>query len=337
MNTGTKHITEDFSKLRRVLKNQSIRCAVFIYFHAINKKTDETTKPISKANKLLKPAQPIEQSKKASVSCRGAEKLTNGCQKRFIMQPALWNSTLMRRFSALDRIYARIEDSQQYFKQASTQAGNPIACPRRCGTCCIHFTPDVTALEAERLALYLLVEKRDLIDPFLGRIEESEKAGETWDSDKACPFWNPDKPGENCMVYPGRALVCRLFGYCAVLDKKGRPSFALCDKMPPLADRGERIFTGEETLRGLFGQRPPLMDEFSREILALDPSGAGERRSIIEALPAALSKISLLLRLAESDSDSKGALPAAEPGFGLSSTTPSAEADSDPDDFPIAS
>ncbi len=260
------------------------------------------------------------------------------------MKPALWNSTLMRRFSALDRIYARIENSQQNFRRESAKSGNPIACPQRCGTCCIRFTPDVTPLEAERLAYFLLIERREMIEHFFARIEESSRTGEPWGSDKACPFWNPDKPGENCMVYPARALVCRLFGYCAVLDKAGRPSFALCDKMPKLPDRGERIFTGEETLHSLFGQRPPLMDEFSREVLALDPSGAGDRRSIIDALPVALSKISLLLRLAENDAQGQAGMPDAEPGFGLPPTSASGlagaqadDADSDPDDFPIAS
>ena len=245
--------------------------------------------------------------------------------------------SLMRRFSALDRIYTRIEDSQQDFKQASAQAGNPIACPRRCGTCCIHFTPDVTPLEAERLAYYLLVEKNELINHFLHQIDESAKTGESWASDKACPFWNPDKPGENCMVYPARALVCRLFGYCAVLDKEGRPSFALCDKMPPLVNRSKRIFTGEAALQSLFGERPPLMDEFSRQVLALDPTGAGERRSIIEALPIALSKISLLLRLAQDDSDNGAASSTAGLGLGQGIEAASNNADSNPDDFPIAS
>ncbi|MDX9783178.1 MAG: YkgJ family cysteine cluster protein [Spirochaetia bacterium] len=241
------------------------------------------------------------------------------------MQPALWNSTLMRRFSALDRIYGRIESSQQDFKRASDRAGNPIACPIRCGSCCVHFTPDVTPLEAERLAYYLLVERKDLIDHFFSQLNKSAKAGEAWTGDSACPFWNPERPGENCMVYPARALVCRLFGYCAVLDKEGRPSFALCDKMPSLAGRQERIFSGEAMLQGLFGRRPPLMDEFSREVLALDPSGAGQRRSVIEALPTALEKIALLLQLAEADADQSDA-----------ALSPS-EADSDPDDFPIAS
>lgn len=235
MNTGTKHITEDFSKLRRVLKNQSIRCAVFIYFHAMNKKTDETTKPISKANKLLKPAQPIEQSKKASVSCRGAEKLTNGCQKRFIMQPALWNSTLMRRFSALDRIYARIEDSQQYFKQASTQAGNPIACPRRCGTCCIHFTPDVTALEAERLALYLLVEKGTSSILFSAGSRSRKKPAKPGIPIRPAPFGTRINPARTAWSIPGGPWYADCSDTAPFLTRKGdqaSPSATRCLPSP---------------------------------------------------------------------------------------------------------
>lgn len=245
------------------------------------------------------------------------EKAIDRRRKRLIMHPALWNSTLMRRFSVLDRIYTRIETAQTEFKKASADAGNPIACPERCGTCCIHFLPDVTPLEAERLALYLSVEKPELIQSFLARADATTQVKTEEKPSKACPFWNPDKPGENCMVYPARALVCRLFGYCAVTDKVGNPSFALCDMMPPLEANTTRIFTGQATLESLFGRRPPLMDEFSREILALDPSGSGQRRSIYEALPEALARVALLLRLAEESDNPLSA--------------------SNPDDFPIAS
>lgn len=223
----------------------------------------------------------------------------------------------MRRFSVLDRIYTSIETTQAEFKKASADAGNPIACPERCGTCCIHFIPDVTPLEAERLALYLLVEKPELIQHFLARADVAAQSKAEEKLSQACPFWNPDKPGENCMVYPARALVCRLFGYCAVTDKVGNPSFALCDMMPSLKANTTRIFTGLKTLESLFGKRPPLMDEFSREILALDPTGSGLRRSIYEALPEALARVALLLRLVE-ESDNPQSV-------------------SNPDDFPIAS
>ena len=207
---------------------------------------------------------------------------------------ALRDTTLVQRMLALDAAYARIGREHAVFRKSAADFGTPIACPDLCGSCCIHFLPDTMPIEADRIAFHLLTGRRDLIDHFF----ENKKAAESRDA--ACPFWNPEKPGENCMIYPVRPLVCRLFGFSSTTDKNGEPTFSLCRHMPPHPGIEGRSLTGTTVMEGLFGAVPPHMADFSREIVGLDPQEAGRRTSICEALPLSLSKVSLLLQLAKS-------------------------------------
>lgn len=219
-------------------------------------------------------------------------------RKRSVMNRSIWDTTLMRRLSALDTIYLRVDQSQAEFRGKAEKNGNSIACPPRCGSCCLHFVPDATPIEAEKLAFFLLTEKPEMIDHFFSRREESAAI------DAACPFWDQDKPGQNCMVYPSRPLICRLFGFCSVVDKRGEPAFALCRQMPALESCEARSFTGKEVMDETFGAIPPPMVDFSRAIAALDPCDSGQRFKITEALPPALAKVSLVLGLAAASAGS---------------------------------
>ena len=212
------------------------------------------------------------------------------------MNRTVWDTSLMRRINALDAIYTRVERAQATFRESAQNHGSPLACPKRCGTCCVHFVPDLMPIEADRIAYYLRTEKGGLIDHFLAHRQEAKAA------DATCPFWNPDKPGENCMIYPARPLICRLFGFCSMLDKGGEPAFTLCRQMPPLPGNEKRRFIGTKTMDEVFGSIPPLMLDFSRAVIALDPSDSGGRTTIDAARVPSLSKVSLFLKFAAADS-----------------------------------
>lgn len=215
------------------------------------------------------------------------------------------DTTLMRRVSALETIYARIDREHAAFRRSAAERGKTVACPPLCGNCCVRFVPDAMPIEADYLALFLLTRRPVPIDRFFARRDEASA------KDSACPFWDESKPGENCMVYPGRPLVCRLFGFCSILGKDGEPAFALCHGMPPVPGERARHFTGSARMAELFGAIPPPMADFSSEIVALDPCEASQRASILDALPTALARVALVLKLdAEetlSDADRPGA------------------------------
>lgn len=240
------------------------------------------------------------------------------------MEHSMWNTTLMRRIASLEKIYARVDTAQSAFRTMAASRNIPVECPPRCGSCCIHFVPDLVPVEADRLAYFILTERPAMVE----RFHEAKASAEARDG--ACPFWNPDRPGANCMVYPGRPLICRLFGFCSTLSKTGEPSFALCRQMPLLRGRQERLFTGMDFMEGIFGATPPVMSDFARQVMALDPEGAGLRASITLALPDAFARVGLTLAYAsEEDRHS---------GFGLASAVAAdADPDDEPDDFPLAS
>lgn len=240
-----------------------------------------------------------------------------------IMEHSMWNTTLMRRIASLEKIYSRVESSQLEFRMQASARGIPVECPTLCGSCCLHFVPDLVPLEADMLAHFMLTERPDMIERF-----NSAKAAAD-EREGACPFWNPDTPGANCMVYPGRPLICRLFGFCSILSKTGEPSFALCRQMPLLRGREERHFTGHGFMEGIFGAIPPVMSDFAREVMALDPEGAGLRDSIIRALPDALARVGLTLAYAGEEQK------LSRPGLVFAQAV--ADPDDEPDDFPLAS
>ena len=224
------------------------------------------------------------------------------------VREALQETTLMQRLMALDAIYDHVERHQRTFRNSAASCGAPIACPDRCGTCCLHFVPDTMPVEADRLAFYLLTKRKDLIDHFI----ENKKASEGRDA--ACPFWDPEKPGQNCMVYPARPLICRLFGFCSITDKNGEPAFSLCRQRPPLSGTARRNFVGSTVMEEIFGAVPPPMTDFSMEIVGLDPQEAGRCAAIYDSLPPSLSKVSLLLQLVQSgDAQRLGEVPDINP------------------------
>lgn len=93
-----------------------------------------------------------------------------------------------------------------------------ISCPPSCGTCCEHFIPDVTYLEASLIAAYLLFIKKDaslisLMDP-------------TYEGE-GCPLYNKEE-AYHCQIYPVRTMVCRLFGAAPSKTKYNTPIFRKC-------------------------------------------------------------------------------------------------------------
>lgn len=96
------------------------------------------------------------------------------------MNQKIWDTTLMRRMSALDMLYARVNLAQAGFRTSARNRGSPVACPARCGTCCVRFVPDLMPIEADRLAHFLLTEKPEMIDHLIAHKSEA--------NDAACPF-----------------------------------------------------------------------------------------------------------------------------------------------------
>ncbi|MCX7027851.1 MAG: YkgJ family cysteine cluster protein [Spirochaetes bacterium] len=207
------------------------------------------------------------------------------------MNSSIEGTSLHQRILALDTVYDCIEASQKAFRQTAGEQGSPLSCPPGCSTCCRGFVPDLIPIEADRIALYLLTERMDLLERFSCLEDESENLGST------CVFWDPRNPKGNCTIYPARALICRFFGFSAMVHKSGEPAFTLCRWMPSPPGLEDRVLVGRTLLERTFGAVPPRMTDLSLEVVAIDPDGAGTRLSLHEALRPAISRVSLILRL----------------------------------------
>jgi uncharacterized protein len=202
-------------------------------------------------------------------------------------------SSLERVVSSIGAVYARIETDQGSFLASAADSGAPLLCPPGCGSCCKPFIPDVLPVEAAYAAAWILEREPELA------LEIAE--WKTRPAAPPCPLLRETSEGSRCAIYPARFLICRLFGSSGVRDKDGRAVFRPCAHMPvPGLRPGEGpnpVLTGE-ALACAFGSEPPVMADYAAQIVGLSPSEAGERRSVVEALPVALVRVGLCLSLA---------------------------------------
>lgn len=201
-----------------------------------------------------------------------------------------WDTTVGRQILTLDLFYRKISDAQRTFIDSASQHGIELACPSGCGNCCHGFMPDVLPIEADYIAYYLLSNDK----AFSAAEAPSLQIASSAENPSPCPFHDPDRPGENCRIYPARPLVCRLFGFAGTKDKNGEPSFRLCRCMPTPQRLDVRILD-QKDLIGKIGALPPIMSDFAMEVLSLDPSQAAERKPLVEAIRPALAKIGTTL------------------------------------------
>jgi Fe-S-cluster containining protein len=236
---------------------------------------------------------------------------------------SLHPSVLRDRLEELELLYRRADEAVSVF-----QAKTGLSCPFGCGSCCEAFVPDILPLEAEYLAAFLALKNPEQAYALAARgLEERVRE----DGRRGCPLYADDTP-YHCTVYEARPLICRLFAFSAVRDKRGQPSFALCRLMPEPDDAIADMPAGEgapadapgdvqasaqasapagegaplrEALR-LRALDAPLMADYGGELASIDPASAGERDALPEALTKALGKLLFLVGLDNERDPEKG-------------------------------
>jgi Fe-S-cluster containining protein len=181
-------------------------------------------------------------------------------------------------------LYKDLDEEASRFKKAAA-----LDCLKFCKKCC---TPDKAQIEAsvfECLPLSIHLWKRGKAESYLQRIaSDGEK--------NLCVLYSADhspSPASGCKHYPWRPLLCRLFGFSAVLDKHGHPRIALCrtikDADPQAEDR-----INQKIAREL---RPMIIPHWARQASSLNPHLGQERHPINQAVRLALEKVGLQLHL----------------------------------------
>lgn len=205
--------------------------------------------------------------------------------------------------TAVDSLYNDIDVDQKIWK-----AKSPMQCPDGCGSCCVHFEPEVYEAEALYLAAWMLENQSERAE----RIAEAD-SGASIGGD-GCVLFDPESP-YHCTVYGGRCLICRLFGFSGDHGKDRRIRWKPCRYMEhsvvagnaaggisgtPINGTGtvQDVQTGrqyeEEEMMRLFGAVPPYMGAASSSLLALNPDDTHPLPLRI-ALPAAIKKLKMLL------------------------------------------
>lgn len=193
--------------------------------------------------------------------------------------------------ASVDSLYRDIDTDQKLWKTRC-----PMHCPDGCGSCCVHFEPEVYEAEALYLAAWMLEHQSERAD----RIAEAADS-EAFAGGDGCFLFDPDSP-YHCTVYGGRCLICRLFGFSGDHGKDGAIRWKPCKYMQLSRTATDGTFDvqtghqyGQEEMMRLFGAVPPYMGAASSSLLALNPDDTHPRPLRI-ALPAAIKKLKMLLR-----------------------------------------
>ena len=179
------------------------------------------------------------------------------------------------------RIYASLEEHQKNFC-----SGFNVHCKSGCGSCCEHFVPDITDLEAEYLEFGLLSEGRD--EAVLEAVSKMNHDA------PPCPLYDINNKEHHCTVYEYRPLVCRLFGAAASKDKEGHPVFRNCkwNDNPGAEIPSQILESHKENLVVMSDYAMQLEDE---EINDTDT------HLVYEAIQKAAGKVGLILELEEAE------------------------------------
>ncbi len=94
------------------------------------------------------------------------------------------------------------------------------SCPWGCGTCCTaDYEPEVTTVEAEFAARWIIDQRPDLEQRFDGIADR-----------EYCIFYDQENPF-HCMIYAARPIICRGFGFSGYRDKHGSFVYRPCRHM----------------------------------------------------------------------------------------------------------
>ena len=172
-------------------------------------------------------------------------------------------------------------ESQSTFSQYQQQTG--LTCLDRCGACCLSSEISATVLEMLPTA-YDLLDRKMAIE-VLTILEKLEYP--------RCFFYkafNQEGTKGTCQNYQHRPSVCRSFGAAAVKNKYGQKTLSICKLI-----KNENL----EKITSLNPEEAPVIGEYARKIMALDPVLGANVYPINIALEKALQMILQLQHYSE--------------------------------------
>jgi len=165
---------------------------------------------------------------------------------------------LYRKVQAVEKAFRALGREVEAFQEA---AG--VSCIRGCGACCTYEEVLASTLELLPLAYHLYRH---------GRATELFESLSSSDVGNVCVFLDRDEddsmPGR-CTVHPHRGLICRLFGFSGVADRRGRVHYAACRL---IKEHDRERFPAVETAVGEGRLSIPVGARYYLMLNAVDPS-----------------------------------------------------------------
>ena len=128
---------------------------------------------------------------------------------------------LPAKIKAVEKIYTVLDKRTATFKKETG-----LQCISPCGDCCLKKDIEATVLEFLPAAYQLY--KSDNFNHYLSRLEQNNPS--------VCVFYNPFSEMGFCAQYESRGLICRLFGFSALINKHLNKKLVTCRHIKELAD-----------------------------------------------------------------------------------------------------
>lgn len=195
----------------------------------------------------------------------------------FVGSGSFWNG-----LNDLMRLYSELDGAIEKFIERTG-----LTCPGGCRICC-----DTPATKIEATVFELLPQA--IIACHQGRAEYWLSILAQGDSEARCVFLDHNLSQGGCSIYQYRPLLCRLFGFAAVLDKDARPLPLVCRQMK-IADPGVDRHVRQLIIDGVV--ELPISAYYASRIAAINPNQGQGLLSINEAFRNAIQLAGLYLAL----------------------------------------
>lgn len=165
--------------------------------------------------------------------------------------------TLYQKVQAVERIFDQLDK-----ELGSFQKSTGLGCVANCGNCCLKPDINATALEFLPLAYHLFIN---------GEAEQWLENLQIDKDNKICPVLNKIiAPGAKgfCSEYAHRGLICRLFGFSAMLHKNHKPMLVTCK--PIKENKSEAVAKAE--LHIATKTNYPLISNYYMQVRSIDES-----------------------------------------------------------------
>ena len=202
------------------------------------------------------------------------------------------NGSLWDGLNDLMKLYRELDDAIAKFIE-----GSGLACPVGCRICCDTPATKIEATVFELLPQAIIACHEGRASYWLNMLAIAQG-----DAEARCVFLDHNLPQGGCSIYHCRPLLCRLFGFAAVLDKDARPLPLVCRQMktadPEVGCHAQQLIDDGVV-------EVPISAYYASRIAAINPTHGQDLLSINEAFRNAIQLAGLYLALAGSDSDGR--------------------------------